>query len=216
MKKLLGIFVSAVLLVSISACSSESVQNSQQPENSPQNATTELTESDDALKEWDGIWNNFHSYFENPGLDEAYQTLADREGITALEVKSRYMDGKTYQCDIAALGIDGQAVTFYSKTQDAEASTEDILATMNYTYKGEETDDFDRTWSHFEADGDSPYPHLFLLPAEADGPGNTMMHFHFRYGSTVEELKGAEGWYATMIRCGSDIDLVIGHMTFED
>ena len=174
-----------------------------------------MTHRDIELSNWEGTWNNFYSYFEDPELEEAYETLAIREGISAEQVKSRYIDGETYQCEIAAFGIEGDSITFYTQAQTTEGSIENVLATADYTYSGQVEDDFGRTWSHFEADGDTPYQQLFLLPAEADNPGESMMHFHFRYGNDVDELQSAEGWYATMVRYDNDIPMLIEHMTFE-
>lgn len=175
-----------------------------------------MTYRETALSNWSGTWNNFYTYLEDPGLEEAYATLAEREGKTAAEVKARYLEEKTYQCEIPSLQIDEESITFYNKTQSKEGSKEDIEATAEYTYAGEVTDDFDRTWAHFKAEGEAPYKNLFLLPAESDDPGNTMLHFHFRYGDHVEELKSAEGWYATMVKYDSSISLLAGHMTFEE
>jgi zinc transport system substrate-binding protein len=69
------------------------------------------------------------------------------------------------------------------------------------------------TWKHFETAEEVPYKHLIILPAEADIPGETMIHFHFRYGSDLDKLLAADGWFATMIAYDSTMDLLVGHMT---
>lgn len=201
MKRLFYILFSALLLVSVPAGFS------------PLHASERQGES---LKDWQGTWNNFYSYFDRPELDEAYEILARREGKTASEVKRRYAEGKLYQCEIAAMRIDGQGITFYTRTQNSENSRKDVLALAKYKYIGKATDNFDRQWAHFEAVGAAPYKHLFLSGTEADAPGKTMFHFHFRYGDEVEKLKAAKGWFPTMVQYDSDLSLLVGHMTFED
>lgn len=175
----------------------------------------EASQKADSLKTWQGIWENFSSSFYEPGLQEAYAILAEREGKTATEIRERYVDGRTYECRIPAMIINGDTVTFnfYNKAEWRANSPSKSSVTANYKFVGEIKDDFGRGWSHFEATGATPYKHLLLNLPEADIPGKTMMHFHFRYGNDLSELKAAKGWFPTMTLYGSDISLLVGHMT---
>jgi zinc transport system substrate-binding protein len=108
--------------------------------------------------------------------------------------------------------IKGNTVVFYKTPQSAAPSDNDIAYTGEYKDLGD-VDINGRIWRHFQTGLDLPYTHLLLLPAEADAPGKTMMHFHFRYGKDLETLRNAEGWYPTMTLYDSTDDLLINHMT---
>lgn len=193
MKYSLRAVFAALLLVSALVCGAPSAEASQKT---------------DRLETWQGTWENFYSSFYEPGLEEAYKILAERGGKTAAEIRERYMDGRTYQCSIPAMIIQGDTVTFKFPSK---AGTSNVTA--KYKFAGEIKDNFDRGWSHFETADAAPYKHLLFNLPEADVPGKTMMHFHFRYGNDLNELKAAKGWFPTMVLHGSDISLLVGHMT---
>ena len=175
-------------------------------------AVPAYAEADVSLANWAGHWNNFAGYLENEGVQEAYAKKAetDAEGKTAEEIKDNYINGETYKCDIAAMVIEGDEISFYDAalTEDAEPT-----AKATYAFSGMVKDANDREFAHFEAQGDAPHKAFLLLPAEADVPGETMMHFHFRYGDDAESLLTMDGWYATMIAADSTDALIVGHMT---
>ena len=168
------------------------------------------------LSDWEGTWNSFYSYFDNPVLDDAYEILAEREDKSSDEVKARYIEGKTYQCEIAALDISDGVVTFYDRPLTASDGLNDVKGKAAYIIAGEVTDANGRIWTHAVAVDDAPYTQLLLLPADADAPGETMLHFHFRYGSNLDDLLSADGWYPTMVAYDSDLTLLVGHMTYQD
>jgi zinc transport system substrate-binding protein len=179
-------------------------------------ASIPQAQSQSVLSDWTGTWNNFSSYFDNPGIVRAYEILAEQEGNSPEDVKTRYVTGPTYQCDIAALGIQGDTITFYSEKQFVPGAASHITYVARYAYKGEvSTTSGGRVtkWNHFETDDNVPYKHFIALPAEADIPGETMIHFHFRYGNDLDQLLAKDGWYATMIAYDSTMDLLVGHMT---
>jgi Zn/Cd-binding protein ZinT len=165
-----------------------------------------------ALDAWAGTWNNFYSYFERPALSRAYAVLAEKEGKTPEEIKKRYIEGQTYRCEIAAMGITGNEIRFYNASQCSANATDGVVYKGTYRDMGD-VDINGRVWRYFQTSAGIPYVHLLLLPAEADEPGKTMKHFHFRYGKDLETIKNAEGWYATMTLYDSTDDLLIGHMT---
>ncbi|MDR2103966.1 MAG: metal-binding protein ZinT [Treponema sp.] len=180
-------------------------------------ASNPQAQSPGALSDWTGTWNNFSSYFENPGIVKAYEILAEREGKTPDDIKARYAAGTMYQCDIAAIEIQGDDIIFYHKTQCVNGATSDIAYKARYAYEGEVSTQNAAgrvwKWKHFETSDNVPYQHFMMLPAEADIPGETMIHFHFRYGDNLDTLLAADGWFATMIAYDSTIDLLINHMT---
>jgi Zn/Cd-binding protein ZinT len=161
---------------------------------------------------WAGTWNNFYSYFENPGLDRAYAALAEKEGKTPAEIKDRYLNGPTYRCEIAAMSIAGDTITFYREPQSSAGSASGVLYKAVYE-DGGYMNIGGRNWRHFYTTAGIPYKHLIFLPAEADEPGVTMMHFHFRYGAEPETVRDAEGWYATMTAFDSPLEFIVNHMT---
>jgi zinc transport system substrate-binding protein len=174
------------------------------------------TQGPGVLADWTGTWNNFSSYFENPGIVRAYEILAEREGSSSDDVKARYVTGTTYKCDIAAMDIQGDTITFYSELQFVNGAASGVTYKATYVDKGEvSTNSGGRvsSWRHFETSDNVPYKHFMFLPAEADIPGETMIHFHFRYGSDLDTILAADGWYATMIAYDSTMDLLVGHMT---
>jgi zinc transport system substrate-binding protein len=200
MKRLYGVlaFIAGLLLV---GCTS-----------SPQ-----VQQNSGVLSDWSGTWNNFSSYFDNPGIVKAYEILAEREGNSPDDVKARYVTGTTYQCDIEAMEIKGDVITFYTEKQCVAGAVSNIAHTARFTYKGEVSTSNAAgrvwTWKHFETNDDVPYKHFIILPAEADIPGETMIHFHFRYGNDLNQILAKDGWFATMIAYDSTMDLLVGHMT---
>lgn len=174
------------------------------------------TQRPGVLSDWTGTWNNFSSYFENPGIAEAYGILAEREGTSPEAVKTRYVAGTTYKCDIPAIAIQGNTISFYKGLQFVAGAASNVEYKAAYAYRGEVSVDGGGrvvTWKHFETIEDVPYKHFLLLPAEADIPGETMIHFHFRYGDDLDKLLAADGWFATMIAYDSTMDLLVNHMT---
>lgn len=172
----------------------------------------EAPTADVSLANWAGKWNNFTGYLSNEGVQEAYQIKADKDGKTLEETKDFYFNGPTYQCEIAAMSIEGDTISFYANPQK-DGETQEPTATAQYAFQGMVKDANDREFAHIEAQGDAPYKTLLLLPAEADVPGETMMHFHFRYGDNADELLQKDGWYPTMIASDTTDDLIVGHMT---
>jgi len=214
MRKLFVVLLIMALIAGLSGCASAPAAGASSPQATSSSAARAATARE--LAKWAGAWNNFYGYFEDPDVQKAYVTLAVREGTTPEAVKARYVDGATYQCDIAALRIDGDEITFYSVPQTSPDAKSGILSTLTYRYSGEVTDVNDvrpRAWAHFETDADTPYKHLILLPPEADIPGETAYHFHFRYARTLEEAANAEMWFATMVSVDTTPDLIVGHMT---
>ncbi|MDR0377269.1 MAG: metal-binding protein ZinT [Spirochaetaceae bacterium] len=200
MKRIYGLLATVLIagLLSVGCTSIPKVQNS------------------GVLSDWAGTWNNFSSYFDNPGIVRAYEILAERESKSPEDIKTRYITGTTYKCDIAALEIQGDTITFYSEKQFVSGAASHIVYTARYTYKGDvSTTSGGRVtkWKHFETDENIPYKHFIALPAEADIPGETMIHFHFRYGNDLNQLLAADGWFATMIAYNSTMDLLVNHMT---
>ncbi|MDR0562591.1 MAG: metal-binding protein ZinT [Spirochaetaceae bacterium] len=165
-----------------------------------------------ALEGWHGTWNNFYAYLDRPELDAAYAVKAEKDGKTQAEVKADYLTGQTYRCEIAGMGITRDTVTFYLEPQTVPISDEGIAYQADYADAGD-VDINGRIWRHFETSADIPYKHLLFLPVDADVPGETMLHFHFRYGSDLETIKNSEGWYATMVAYDTTDELIIGHIT---
>jgi zinc transport system substrate-binding protein len=174
-------------------------------------------QSSGVLSDWTGTWNNFSSYFDNPGIVRAYEILAERESKSPDDVKSRYVTGTMYKCDIAAMRIQGDVITFYTEKQCVTEATSKIAYTARFAYKGDVSTSNATgrvwKWKHFETNDNVPYKHFIILPAEADIPGETMIHFHFRYGNDLNQLLATDGWFATMIAYDSTMDLLVGHMT---
>lgn len=167
-----------------------------------------------SLKDWEGTWNSFSTYFDEPELEKAYQIKAGREGKSADDVRGYYVKGNTYRCDIKAMGIKGDKVVFYNKAQQGSSPDGDAAVTAKYKPAGEIRDNFNRAWWHFEAVGTAPYKHLFLSQPETDEPGKTMRHFHFRYGDNIEAMKNAKGWFPTMTPFNSAVSLVAAHIAY--
>lgn len=167
-----------------------------------------------SIADWEGLWNSLDTYLDDEGLAEAYATLAERDGGTAEEVQESFQT--RYQSDIISLKIEGDTVTFYSAVQGAEASDADKIAEATYTYVAEMPTEMGFSFHQFAADGESEYPVLLLIEVGEDVPGETMRHFHFRYGSDVDELFAIEGWYPTMVKSDSAIELISNDFTIEE
>lgn len=232
MKRLSMVTLSTFMLIAgLTACSAQKDTELTIKETSiTETTTTTVVESSEAesesmpeetetvaLTNWEGTWNNFYSYLEDPGVEEGYLILAEKEGVTADEVKQRYLEGKTYQCEIPAMTIRDNTLTIYSEKQHEAGSNTNVTSEAIYGFKGMVTDANDRSWACFETeDTDAQYQTFLLLPAEADVPGKTMIHFHFRYGNSSEELLAEDGWFATMIAYDTVENLIVGHMTYEE
>lgn len=169
------------------------------------------------LSDWNGVWNSLDTYLEYPELDGAYKTLAAREGTTPEEIKAGFT--KRYDSEVVAMKVDGDIITVYNKVRafHHQDLKEDIVYSAQYVFKGEMPTSAGYTWYRFEAVNryDVPYPVLMLLPVGEDEPGETMRHFHFRYGGDADELYAIQNWFPTMVKSSSTLDLISNDFTLE-
>lgn len=206
--KPLAVLAMGALALTFAGCTS--AENSKPAaSSSPTKAVSTASAEAVKLSEWNGVWNNFADVMTKPQYDEGWKAKAENKKKSVEEIKKEGVE-KTYKNDqVASLKVEGDKVTFYTKAQDKEAKDSEKSGEGTYTFV-KKMDKF----AVFHGDAKAPYPVLLLLPAEADEPGKTMVHFHFRYGSDAEELAKKDGWYPTMIKAGTtdaEINAHLGH-----
>jgi Zn/Cd-binding protein ZinT len=141
------------------------------------------------LAEWNGTWNSYLEYFDEPQLaailEAQYDALSDeRKQSMTLDVFMAWVKSIVLT-DFGSFVIQDSTITFYEQKQTQKNPSGNVLETVTYTFKGTLTDvwgeeEFD--WYAFEGGTEGDYKYLLLEEAGRDtstGP----LHFHMRYGS---------------------------------
>lgn len=156
----------------------------------------------DSLKPWEGNWNNMGVYLEDPKLDEAYKALAKAKDTTPEDAKKAYLQKR--ECSFNGMIIKDNTVTFTSAIPgDKEAKELEVTA---YAFKEEivtKLGEYELHWHVFEAQGKSEYPVLMIMPVSE---GEELVHFHMRYGKSVEEILAIENWFPTLVKPDSTME----------
>lgn len=162
-----------------------------------------------SLADWEGTWNGFSGYLDNPEVSVAFDEVAERDGKSADEVKKDFSDKVT--CDFAGIVFKGDTVELLDGFASEGGAS---LGSAAYTFKESRTVEHaghTLEWDIFTSDDpNAPYPVLLLMPVHGE---EELVHFHMRYGSDVEELMSREGWYPTFVKPNSTIEQIKGEIT---
>ncbi|MDR0628955.1 MAG: ZinT/AdcA family metal-binding protein [Treponema sp.] len=153
---------------------------------------------DPELAEWNGTWNSYYDYFDEPELvailedqydaSDAYKTMFATFDPFLAFVKNLALT------DFDSFVVQGDTITFYKRMK--------TIDTVTYTYKGvrqvvwgQETADF------YAFEGDKAGDHKYLIFEEADrDTADGPLHFHMRYGSeSIDSLVSGAGMWAPTI-----------------
>ncbi|MBY4797294.1 metal-binding protein ZinT [Collinsella sp. AGMB00827] len=174
-------------------------------------ATTQTTPAkhEVSLADWEGAWNGFNGYLDNPEVAPAFDEVAKRDGKSAEEVKKDF--SAKVMCDFKGIVFKGDTIELLDGFE-SEGGKPTGKAT--YTFKESRTVEhagYTLEWDVFTSDdADAPYPVLLLMPVHGE---EELVHFHMRYGNDVDELMAKDGWYPTFVKPNSTIEQIKGEIT---
>lgn len=148
-----------------------------------------------SLSEWNGVWNNYLTYFDEPILQKAIQEQAEKEGVAVEDLKKQ--QNEAYGMEFAAMQIEDGKVVFLDQFKDRGGKPVDEAT---YVWKATHTATFGEHeffWFEFGAEGDAKYPVLLLTEVHGE---ESLTHYHVRYGSNAKEMLANENWYPTLVR----------------
>lgn len=140
-----------------------------------------------SLADWDGKYASLASFLDDPDFDEEFAAAAKEHGVDLVETKAKLKE--RYGIPFEGLIVDGDTVTFVKDSANLDNPSE---APIKYTFdEGFEQDynGHDLKWSIFEAQGDSEFKYVFLMPIHGE---ESLLHFHARFGNDKDELKKSE------------------------
>lgn len=195
--------------LALGACTQAPAENKNANANANANAavqteTKDSTQEAVSLAQWEGVWNDMGAYLELPEVQDAYKSLAEKDKTTPEEAKEAYL--KKRACDFGGMEIHADHVHFLKDGKDPSS----VISEASYTYTGDEKTtlgDHELTWHIFEGEGD--YPVLALMEVHHEGD---LVHFHFRYGKTKDEIFQKDGWFPTMVDPNSTTEQIIGEI----
>ncbi|MFC5937862.1 ZinT/AdcA family metal-binding protein [Corynebacterium choanae] len=141
------------------------------------------------LADWDGTWVSLATYVDDPDLAPAFEHEAQEHGESVDALQAELRD--KYAAPVEGLVINEDEITFVTKRADVDNPTEQPV---KYVFDDAIEDSHGAktfTWFVFKAEGDAPYPYVFLLPRHGE---ETLEHFHARFGSDKDALKNADNF----------------------
>lgn len=170
-------------------------------------AEAETTDSKVSLADWEGTWNNFGAYLDDPALDSAFKEVAKRDGITAEEAKAKLLERRN--CEFNGMVFKGDTITFLDNFEDKDGKE---IASAEYKLTGEhktQHGSHELTWYTFESEG-AKYPVLLLMEVHGE---EELTHFHMRYGNNADELLAKDDWFPTFVKPNSTMDQIVAEIT---
>jgi hypothetical protein len=198
--------LSIALAATIVGCSS---QQPKKPESQSQPAATqsqpaETKEEVKTLKGWEGTWNNFVNYLDDKELDAAYAEKAKADNKKPEDIKKELKERR--KAEFGGLEIHGDTITFLDGFKD-KGGKEITKATYKFkSAKKVQHGGKELEWDVFEAqEKDAKYPVLMLMPVHGE---EELVHFHMRYGKSLDELEKQDKWYPTFVKPESTMDQI--------
>ncbi|EGY77460.1 ZinT/AdcA family metal-binding protein [Peptoniphilus indolicus] len=175
--------------------------------NMDKDAKAKTADAKVTLADWEGTWNNFGAYLDDPAVQPAFEEVAKRDGITAEEAKAKLLERRN--CEFNGMVVKGDTITFLDGFEDKGgkevASAEYKLTDEHKTQHGSH----ELTWYTFESEG-AKYPVLLLMEVHGE---EELTHFHMRYGNNAEELLAMDDWFPTFVKPNSTMDQIIEEIT---
>ncbi|MDD4495360.1 MAG: ZinT/AdcA family metal-binding protein [Eubacteriales bacterium] len=145
------------------------------------------------LKTWNGSWNSFYAYVDDPNVQKSYEEKAAAESqkdsqkpVTAKQVKENIIN--MFKCDFSGLLIEGNKITMFDQINDREGKNGGkILFSGEYKYFREYPTPYGPFYIFKTEDGKSPYRFVAItMIHQGDAAG--LKHFHFLYGNKAEDI----------------------------
>jgi Zn/Cd-binding protein ZinT len=176
---------------------------------------------------WGGVWNSFEGYLDsgnyNTAVDAAityYESVTINTGYKGQsDLITILKEWEGTHGHVAFSIEEGNIVKVYDTLQTNGSPSGTPTATIAYRYAA--TVNFGGIDAYaFESDRDDEFKYLGMLPVDLD-EGETLVHFHFRFGSTsIEDLTdnslwvGANStpfpWQATVFKWDSSVEDIYG------
>jgi Zn/Cd-binding protein ZinT len=160
---------------------------------------------DPELAKWNGTWNSYYDYFDEPELvaileaqynsSDAYKTI-----FTTFDPFLEFVKALALT-DFDSFAVQGDTITFYKRTQTIDTVTYAYKGVRQVAWQGETADFY-----AFEGDKAGAHKYLIFEEADRDTPDGPL-HFHIRYGSeSIDSLVNNTSWAPTIVSYDTTID----------
>lgn len=158
------------------------------------------------LLEWKGVWESFTSYCEDKELDNTWKRISDEVDIEVEQLKDTFSQICFVADDVKHFEVDGNTIAGFDSDKNEIFKNEYVLIDR-YEQDSEETVIEGEVSYLFQSKKEAGrYSYICLMPicSMEKGDGMEMLkHFHFNYGSTIEEATNRSG-IPTMVEGGAE------------
>lgn len=213
LKKVLGIGAAFALAVALGGCAghSEPKKAEQPAQKTPAAQVQKKAEAPAqkvSLDKWAGEWNGIHKYLDKPELKQSFEQGAKKKNMTPEAFKKDLMERR--KCEFNGLRIKGNTVEFLDgfpkdNANTISKATYEFSENKKFSYGGHTYE-----WDIFKAkESNAKYPILFLMPIHGE---EGLMHFHMRYGSSIDDMMKQERWFPAFIKPDSTMSQIQGEI----
>ncbi|VDG76358.1 pXO1-130 like-protein; C-terminal of zinc-binding protein AdcA [Actinobaculum suis] len=169
----------------------------------PQEGAIE-TDKKATLADWEGTWESTSGYFDNPEIQAEMEEHAKEEGETVEQVKAELDERNGTAFD--AIKIDDKTITFIADLDKADNPTEQGYEYTHETAYDVSSSEHSFAWHFFKGAEGAPHKYVALMPQHGE---EKLVHFHMRYGDSIDEVLKKDDWFPVMIKKGTaDIEMV--------
>lgn len=210
MNKLTGIAasgISLVLALTLVGCGGQKAQDTSKAPEKPAESQKDNKKAA-SLADWKGVWNSIDGYLDDKELDATYKEVADRDKKTPEDVKNE-MKTKT-AAEFKGIEVTDDSITFLDGFKDKDGkeiakSKYEFVEAKKVKHGGTELE-----WNIFKAaDKDAKYPYMMLMGVHGE---EELVHFHLRFGASVEEMEKKTDWYPTFVKPSTTLDQIKGEI----
>lgn len=159
---------------------------------------------EDSLNEWEGVWNNYLSYFDDPAMEATLKEVAEKQGKSVEDLKKAQEE--SYKADFKAIEFKDGKIMYYDNFKDKGGK---VIEEAEYAYKNTHKakhGNHEFSWYEFEAKGDAKHKVLLLMDVHGE---ESLTHFHMRYGEDVKTILAQEKWYPTLVKETTTVDQIV-------
>ena len=211
MNKLTGIAasgISMVLALTLVGCGGQKAQDTSKSQEKPAESAQKDTKKAASLADWKGVWNSIDGYLDEKELDATYEEVAKRDNKKPEDVKNE-MRTKT-AAEFKGIEVTEDSITFLDGFKDKDGkeiakSKYEFVEAKKVKHGGAELE-----WNIFKAtDKDAKYPYMMLMGVHGE---EELVHFHLRFGASVEEMEKKTDWYPTFVKPSTTLDQIKGEI----
>ncbi|WP_173472374.1 ZinT/AdcA family metal-binding protein [Eubacterium ruminantium] len=143
-----------------------------------------------SLKEWEGTWESFVDYCDNPGLNREWTKISEEVNIDEDKLKDTFKEICYVTDDVRYFHIKGNTIIGFDSNNN-KVFSDKYKVVAEYSEDSPETVIEGEVSYLLQAESyEGRYSYICIMPICTMEEGNGMKmlkHFHFNYGETVEQ-----------------------------